>query len=376
MTICACAPRHLFNFEIPMRKLLILFAAGTLFSCGKKNETVKPTVESITESIYASGIVKSKDQYQAFATVNGIIENVFVTEGDSVKKGDPILSISNEAQKLNKENAELAAHFSDYNANQGKLNEAKLFVDLSRNKMKQDSAFYFRQKALWQDQVGTKVEFEQRELAYQNSKTAYYSSLVKYDDLKRQLDFTSEQSKKNLLISSKMESDFTLKSEMNGIVYALYKSKGELVGLQTPLAVIGDAQHFLLEMQVDEYDILKVKLGLTVLISMDSYKGKVFEAKVTKINPLMNERSKSFLVEAEFVNAPEKLYPNTTFEANIVVTKKDNALLIPRNFIINDSIVVKSNGDKVTVKTGLRDYKKIEILSGITAEDELKKPTE
>lgn len=357
--------------RVAFYSLLIL-----LFSCGKKTEKTKPIRQSITESIYASGIIKSKNQYQAFATVNGIIDQVFVTEGDTVKIGTPILLISNDAQKLNNENAALAAHFSDYNENQGKLNEAKLFVDLSKNKMKNDSALFFRQKTLWQDQVGTKIELEQRELNYQNSKTAYYSAIVKYNDLKRQLDFSSQQSKNNLLISNKLEDDFTLKSEMDGIIYSINKSKGEMVGLQTPLAVIGDAKHFLLEMQVDEYDIFKIKLGLPVLITMDSYKGKVFEARVTKINPLMNERSKSFLVEAEFTEVPEKLYPNTTFEANIIVNKKDNALLIPRNYMINDSLVMKANGDKVKVTTGLKDYKKIEILSGITAEDELMKPTE
>jgi len=359
-----------------MQKLFLLFSVVIVFSCGKKVEKIKPTIQSITESIYASGIIKSKNQYQAFATVNGIVEQLFVTEGDSVKKGSPILLISNDAQRLNKENAQLAAQFSDYNSNQGKLNEAKLFVELAKSKIKHDSALYFRQKALWQEQVGTKVEFEQREFNYQNSKTAYYSTLVKYADLKRQLDFTSEQSKNNLLISDKLESDFTLKSEMDGIVYSINKSKGEIVGVQTPLAVIGDAKHFVLEMQVDEYDILKVKLGLTVLINMDSYKGKVFEAKITKINPLMNERSKTFLVEAEFIEAPERLYPNTSFEANIIVTTKNNALLIPRNYLINDSLVLKANGDKVKVTTGLKDYKQIEILSGISADDELIKSTE
>ena len=96
-----------------------------LFACKSKVEKTKPTLESISESIYASGIVKSKNQYQAFAMVNGIVENIFVSEGDSVKKGDAILSISNQTQKLSKESAELAAQFSDINANQGKLNEVK-----------------------------------------------------------------------------------------------------------------------------------------------------------------------------------------------------------------------------------------------------------
>ena len=55
---------------------------------------------------------------------------------------------------------------------------------------------------------------------------------------------------------------------------------------------------------------------------------------------------------------------------------KNNAMLIPRNYILNDSIVIKSNGEKVIVKTGLKDYRKIEILSGIGAEDELIMPSE
>lgn len=350
--------------------VLLLF----LFSCKSKVEKIKPTIEPISESIYASGIIKSENQYQAYASVNGIVENVYVSEGDSVKIGTPILSISNEAQKLNKENAELAAAFSDINANQGKLNDAQLAVDLAKNKMKVDSALFFRQKNLWQQQIGTKVELEQRELAYQNSKNAYYSSVVRYNDLKRQLNFSSSQSKKNLLIADKLQSDYVLKSEINGIIYSLTKSKGEIVGAQTPIAIIGDAGKFILEMQVDEYDILKIKKGLTVLVTLESYKGKVFEALVTKINPLMNERSKTFLVEAEFVKQPEILYPNISFEANIVINSKEKATLIPRDYLLNDSFVVKPNGDKVAVKTGLKDYQKIEIISGINESQELIKP--
>lgn len=359
-----------------MNKLYYLLLVLGLVCCNTKTEKIKPSVSSISESIYASGIIKSKGQYQAFAKVSGIIQNIFVSEGDTVSEGTPILSISNEAQKLNKENAELSEKFTDYDANQGKLNEAKLAIDLAKNKLKIDSALFFRQKNLWQQQVGTKVDLEQKELAYQNSKNGYFSSQVKYDDLKRQLNFTSLQSKKNYLISSKQESDFTLKSEINGVVYDLLKSKGELVSLQTPLAVLGDGKHFILEMQVDEYDIFKIKKGLTVLITMDSYKGQVFEAIVSKIYPIMNERSKTFLVEAEFNQRPETLYPNVTFEANIVLQSKKNAILIPRNYLVNDSTVIKSNGDKVIVKIGLKNYQKIEILSGITVDDELLKPKE
>ncbi len=354
----------------------ILITILSIAACKQKIEKTKPIVSDISESIYASGIVKSKNQYQAFSTVSGIIENVFVSEGDSVNVGTPILSLSNVPQRLGKENAELSARFSDFSANQDRLNEAKLLIDLAASKLKNDSALYFRQLALWHQQVGSKVDLEQRELAFQNSKTSYYSAKVRYQDLKRQLDFSSSQSKKNLLISSKLESDYTLKSEIDGVVYDILKEKGEQVGLQTPLAVIGNREHFILEMQVDEYDIFKVQKGLKVLVNMDSYKGQVFEAIVSKIYPIMNERSKTFLVEAEFVQRPETLYPNVTFEANIILQSKKQAILIPRNYLINDSLVIKGDGQKVIVKTGLRDFQKIEIVSGISAEEELLKPTE
>jgi HlyD family secretion protein len=131
------------------------------------------------------------------------VEKIFVEEGDTVKKGDPILSIAGEAQKLNRENAELAARFSDLSANEGKLEDARLAADLARNKLKNDSTMFARQSALWKQQIGTKAELEQRELAYENSKTAYHSANVRFHDLQRQLDFTSAQSKKNLMIAGK-----------------------------------------------------------------------------------------------------------------------------------------------------------------------------
>ena len=350
--------------------ILIVF----LYSCKTSVEKIKPEIMPISQSVYASGIIKSRDQYQAYATVNGIIEQLFVTEGDTVKKGQAILSVSNDVQQLNTENARLSANFNDIAANQGKLNEAVSLIELSRNKMKNDSLLFFRQKNLWDQRVGTKVELEQRELAYQNSKNSYNSAIIRSNDLKRQLTFASSQARKNLIISQTLSRDFTLKSEINGVVYSLNKTKGELVSPQTPVAVIGDATNFILELQVDEYDILMVKNGLKVLVKLDSYKDKVFEAKVSRINPLMDERSKTFLVEAEFVVLPERLYPNITFEASILILSKSKAMLIPRKYLLNDSMVLKVNGDTVFVKTGLKDYQKIEILSGITEEDELIRP--
>jgi multidrug efflux pump subunit AcrA (membrane-fusion protein) len=98
---------------------------------------------------------------------------------------------------------------------------------------------------------------------------------------------------------------------------------------------------------------------------MDSYKGEVFDAVVTKIFPIMNERTKTVKVEAGYVQAPPALYPNLTLEANIILQVKENALTLPRKFIINDLYVITTAGDTLPVKTGMKDYQKAEILDGI-----------
>lgn len=359
-----------------MKYILFLSLIFMLLFCKKKQETVKPILTSITESVYATGIVKSKNQYQVYPTASGIITEIYLEEGDSVNVNTPLLFISNEAQKYAQQNAALNERFTDFKENEGKLADAKMSIEVAKSKMQVDSSLYFRQKNLWQQQIGSKVELEQKELSYKNSKTNYLSSLLKYDDLVRQISFNSSQAKNNLKISNKQENDFVIKSEIKGTLYSLSKSKGEFVSAQTPVAVIGDSRNFILEMQIDEFDIFKVLIGQEVLVTLDSYKGKVYYAKVTKINPLMNERNKSFLIEAEFTDKPEKLYPNITFEANVIIHKKENTLIIPRNYLLNDSTVITADGNQKIIKIGLKDYKNVEVLMGITENDELVKPTE
>jgi HlyD family secretion protein len=350
---------------------LLLLATMVLFACTSKVETTKPIVSNITESVYASGVIKAANQYQVFATVNGIINTIFVTEGDQVAKGTPLLSVVNEISKINTENARLAASYNDYAANKSKLSELKVNIEFAKNKWLVDSSLYNRQLTLWNQQVGSQVEIEQRKLAYENSRALYQSALLKYEELKRQLSFISKQSKNNLQISEQQNQDFIVKSEVDGKVYSILKEKGEMVTPQMALAIVGSTTSFKIELQVDEYDIVRLKKRQLVLISLDSYKGEVFEAVIEKINPLMNERTKSFLVEAKFIKTPPVLYPNLTVEANVVIQTKNNILTLPRSLVSDDGFVTKISGDKVAVKIGLKDYERVEILSGITADDEI-----
>ncbi|MER3472065.1 MAG: RND transporter [Chitinophagaceae bacterium] len=358
-------------------KLVISCALLPFFySCGKKVEKTTVAIQNITESVYASGIVKSRNQYEVFATVNGLIKTIFVKEGDLVKAGQPILALVDETSRLSAQQAQLNAAYSSVNANRDKLNELRANIDLARSKMQNDSLLYERQKTLWSQQIGTRFELEQRQLAYQNSSTAYRSAILRYNDLQKQLNFAAQQSQKSAQISNTVLSDYTIKSKINGRVYTITKEQGEMVTMQTPIAIIGDANSFLLELQVDEYDIGKIRIGQKVLVSMDSYKGQTFEALIEKIDPIMNERSRSFKVDAAFTTPPPTLYPNLTVEANIIIQTKQNALTIPRNYLIDDSLVILENKEQRKVTVGVKDYQKAEIINGLKKDEVILKPAQ
>ena len=120
--------------------------------------------------------------------------------------------------------------------------------------------------------------------------------------------------------------------------------------------------------------MVRLKLKQEVLVSMDSYKNQTFEATIDKIYPIMDERSRTFKIEAHFVNPPQKLYPNLSAEANIVIQTKKNTLIIPKSYLMKDDSVLVDENVKRKVKIGLSDYQKVEILEGLKAEETIYKP--
>ena len=357
--------RHLFF-------LVVLLTFTT--SCNNTREKVSPVLQEITESVYASGVVKSRSQYQVFSAVNGIIKEIMVDEGDTVSIGQPLFKIFNKTSELNRQNAALAAEYARLDRNRQRLEELSLAIDVARKKMTNDSLLLQRQQNLWNQNIGSKIDLEQRQLNYQNSIKDYKSAQLRYGDLRRDLELNAKQSQTNLEISSAIAEDYIIKSEINGKVYSVLKEPGELVTSQNAVALLGAADSFMLELEVDEYDVSRVKIGQMVFIRMDSYEGKVFEGEVTKINPVLNERANSFTVEAAFSTQPPVLFPFLTVEANIVIQQKKNALTIPRQYLIDNEFVITENDKRRKVEVGLMDYERVEIISGLSPDEIILKP--
>lgn len=349
-----------------MKALFFLSLPLLLFNaCQPEVEKTQPRVEKITSSVYASGVIKSIGQYQVFSTTGGLIQTVAVRAGDIVKKGDPLFIIRHEASQLQAENARLSADFAVLNTRGDRLRELEGSIALARTKASSDSMLLVRQQALWAQQIGSKVELEQRELAYQTSVSNHRAAVLRYQEAKKQYDFAAAQAQKQVSISNTLAQDYTVRAQADGRVYTVYKSVGEVVNAQVPLAVVGSADGFIAELQIDENDITRIRPQQRVLLTMDSYEGEVFEAVVDNIDPLMNERTRTFSVEVSFTKRPPTLYPNLTVEANIVISEKEDALTIPRAYLVQDSFVVLENEEERRVIIGLKDYRKVEILEGL-----------
>jgi len=353
-----------------------LWFVPLLAACGDDRETTKPTIGPITESVYASGVVKAQGQYQVFPTTSGTVTNLLVSEGDTVKAGQALLRIDDRSSSATARNANAQLRLLEQNAQDkgpvlAQLREAVL---QARNKYRVDSANYARQQVLWAQQIGSRNDLDQRELAFTTSKASYARAKKALDESRNRLHTELDVARNNAVISSAGNDDRTPRALIDGIVYDLLIEPGELATTQKPLAVIGSATDLYLELEVDEYDIRQVKLGQQAFVSLDSYAGQAFKAEITRIVPLMDERSRTFKVEARFVERPPTLFPNLTVEASIVLRTKERAITIPAAYLVEGDIVLTGPDERKPVKVGARDLEKVEVLEGIDTNTVIYKP--
>lgn len=351
--------------------VLVLFFLG----CGNEDGKTLPQKTNITESVYASVTIQPDSLYQAYAIVAGILDKNLVEEGDTVKKGQPILQIINNTPKLSSENARLAYELAqeNYNGSAAVLKSIEDEIDAAVLKFTNDSINFFRQQNLWSKKIGSKADYDNKKLAFELSKNNLQALKSKYERTKKELSTQLQQAENTYRTSQIATEDFTVTSKIHGKVYALFKNPGEIVTTMEPLASVGRSDEFIIEMLVDEVDIVKIRHGQKVIISLDAYNSIAFEAKVDKIYPRKDERSQTFTIEAVFLSPPEVLYPGLAGEANIIIAEKSDALVIPKDYLIDGKQVLTENG-LIDVTVGLQSLDQAEITSGIDAQTYILKP--
>ena len=329
----------------------------------------------LTESVYASVEIEPNVLYTVQSSVNGILENRMIKAGDVVAKGSTLFTLTRELAQLNEDRAALSYEISktNYAGSAALLNELENDIQTAQLKLTHDSINFQRQKRLWDQNIGSRSSYDQLLLNYQISKKNVATLKNRYQRSKQDLENQINLAANQYQSSSKTKNDFSIKSKINGRVYQIFKEAGEAINLQEPLATIGSERDFIIVLQIDEVDIAKVKMDQTVLVNLEAYGDQVFEATIQEIIPNLDLRSRTFRVEAVFREPPHTLYPGLSGEANVIIARKNNALVIPLDYLVDDNMVLTESG-KQKVQLGLKNMAQVEILSGIDSTTYLLKP--
>jgi multidrug efflux pump subunit AcrA (membrane-fusion protein) len=331
---------------------------------------IYPERKDIIETVFASGKIISNNEYKLAALGNGAIIKKLVRDGDTVKKGQLLYIISNEAAKEKYDAAlknyqNLVTNLSDHSP---LLNDLKLTVQNAAVKCSNDSNTYHRYKNLWTHDIGTKNNLDNVYANYQLSQNQkmiaeqkFYASL---NDLQ-----VSHSNARSLLISAKKDlNEFFIRSDRDGVVYETFKEAGETVYANEVVAVLGEHNSQVIRLAVDQQDVGKIKIGQKVLLQSDVTGSTIYEAVVSYIYPVMNEQDQTFRVDALFINHPALSFIHSSIEANIIVQKKNKVLVLPRNALAGkDSvwILIKRNRKKMGIQTGITTLDHVEIISGL-----------
>lgn len=329
----------------------------------------------ITESVYASGVVKAAGQYQVYPSVSGPVLALFVHEGDTVRAGAALLRIDDRSSSAGQRIAMAQLQLLERNASDSGpvLTRLRETVAQARDLYWQDSVNLDRQRVLWQQQIGSKAELEQRELAFRSSKAAWITASKSLAESRDRLRTDLAVARDNAAISNAGNDDRTPTSLIDGVVYDLMVEPGEMVTPQKPIAVVGSADDLYLELEVDERDIAAIVPGQRAYVTLELYP-QALAATITRIVPLMDPRSRTFRVEARFTERPPRLFPNITAEASIELRRKDKALTIPASFLADSNHVLTSADTRTPVELGLRDLERVEIVGGIDSTTLLYRP--
>jgi multidrug efflux pump subunit AcrA (membrane-fusion protein) len=248
----------------------------------------------------------------------------------------------------------------------------KLEIETARDQLEWDSLQFKKLKGLWEQKIGSENALEQAQLKYESTRNKLLVLQKRYKQMQSDLEKAFALATNRIEGEKNTLSDFELRAFMDGRVYALHKEEGEVVSPQEPIAEIGSRDSFKIEMDVDEKDVTRIKVGDTAIIALDAYPDEVYRAIVARVLPKKNPQNLTYTVQAEFIASPNLLY-GLSGEGNIIVGKRRQALTLPPEYLYTKGSVMTENGEKA-IEIGMKNMQFVEILSGIDSSTNVIKP--
>ncbi len=343
----------------------LAIAMAIIFSGCKQNKSTMPLRQNIVEAVFASGIIITEHQYIVTSQADGYLSKSIFNEGDSVKKGQILFRIANEAQPAQLESAEANYRYalSNVRPNSPVLEQLMAQRNQVENKLTTDSLNYIRYKKLVNSGAVSKVDYEKVKVSYENSRQDLVSINNQISETLNKLQLDVSNNKANLAVQQNASSYYEVKAYVDGVIFQIQKKQGELVKRGEHVAEIGSGK-FIAKLFIVEEDINKLKPGQEVYIELNTEKQKSYKATLSKIYPYFDSKEQSFIAEAVFDEYIGHLRSGTQLQANIKTNEKTQAMIIPAAYLLPGDFILDKNNKQVKVTVGIRNAEWVEILSG------------
>jgi multidrug efflux pump subunit AcrA (membrane-fusion protein) len=338
-----------------------------LNSCSQKTAEVKPIRKNVTETVFASGVLVPDDNYNLTAQNDGYLINLNFMEGDTFKAGKVLAVIENKQNAINASSTGELLGIAQVNAapDAPVLKQAEANLNLAQKKMAEDELQAERYKKLYDTKSVSKLEYENANLALDNSQAAYKVQQENYRAMKLQAEQQLILQKAQTDVNGVVKNQNEIRAVVGGKVYKKLKELGDYVRKGDVIAVVGDPDNLYVKLSIDESNISKIKLDQKVIIQLNTNMERNYNGKVTEIYPAFDDQTQSFYCKVRFTDPLDFKISGTQLQGNIVIRDKNNVLVIPKNYLgYGNKVNVKGKG-LITVETGFVSTEWVEIVSGL-----------
>jgi RND family efflux transporter MFP subunit len=334
----------------------------------------------------------------------GRIESVLIDVGDELKAGDPIAVVESEiyATQLRQaeaglEAARLGLTKMEEGARPEQIAAAQAAVQFTRNEY---------DKVAWAGQAGMlpqALQLEQATIAYETAKAAYElqtnPSDLQLSPLMAQLaqaelalalakqpftetDFDMARAQVELAeaavdMARKQVDETIIRAPFDGVVGELYITKGSMAAPQAPAALFVSKPVEVI-VNIEESRISHVQAGQNAALQVSAFPGQDFPASVTNVAPTADSQSHTFAVKVTPMDEDYLLRSGMYANVSLLVEEVQGTLLVPRAAVTDvngqETVYVVNDDDTVerrAVTTGLVDDDRVEILSGLTEDQQV-----
>jgi HlyD family secretion protein len=376
--------------------LVVLVCASVYFTSGKSRlnvETDRITIaeikkDSFKEFIPVNGVVLPITTIYLDALEGGRVEEKFVEDGALMKKGDPILRLSNtdlELQLANQEtqvfNVLTQMQISKNNADQNSINRQNQDAEVD-NALKEADRIYLMNKKLYDQRVLTSQEFYASKNAYeyQLRRKKLTVDIMKTDASSMKLQITQmnesyKQMKETLALMRKKVGDLVVRAPIDGQLTSLDAEIGESKNKGQRLGQLDVTKGYKVRVAVDEHYIDRIFTGLKGTCEIA---GKSYELIIKKI--YIQVTNGRFQVDMEFTGInPENIRRGQTLQISLNLSDETQAILLAKGGFYQQTggnwiFKLSDNGKvayKVDIQLGRQNPNFYEVLEGLKPGDKV-----